>query len=229
MKRLLLSLFALSALNLSLQAQGFEGTIVYKTIVSAPEGSPLAAMPGLVEKLAPKGMTIQIKGDRARSEIDAAYAKNSYTLVHAAEGTSYILNSKKEKYAKSSVEEHEEEVISITPLSGTETIAGYPCKGFLRKVRYEADQEPIEQEFWVPVSGFDQANLKTLFSHKHLNSEGAKGQIPLRIVGRDPGNQFVIIFEATSVKEESLPASLFEVPSGYREQKDKDAQGALFF
>lgn len=110
---------------------------------------------------------------------------------------------------------------------GRETVNGYACEHLL--VTHGTDAKS-EQEWWTTrdIAGLSYDSMRGLMRRgnqgdegilKALRDAGVEGFV-VKMVTREKGNPTpVSTMELTKAEKRSLPASLFEIPAGYKKQE----------
>jgi hypothetical protein len=211
MKKLLLAALALAAGTLS-AAKSFEGTAVYQ--MSA----------GMSDKNVE--MTFKMKDGVTRMEA----TMQGHTMINlmdpAAKKMTMLMPEKKmymehEMKAPTGKAKQEAEKPKLTKTGNSETIAGYKADEWLMETK------KMTLHLWGTTelgSGFMQAGGKPGEGVEIPAEMRDKGFFPLRIVG--DGKHGFSKMEATSVKPESLDASLFTVPADYKKMSLGGMMGA---
>lgn len=171
----------------------------------------------MMGSMIPKGMTIKMKGGNTLVTMEGGMMAGDF--LHTAD-KSYMLNREAKTY---SVMPHHDEngktsdmKPTVTKTSETTTIMGYKCTKYV--VTMSEHGQTVTSNVWTTtdIKDFD---LKALSRQRmgrgqSLMAEGVDG-VPLRIESTLPQGKMTM--EVTDIKKESLDASLFTVPSDYKE------------
>ena len=207
MKLLRLIILAL-IIPFAIQAQSFEGKIVYS--ISYKD---LPAEMAQMSSMLPSNQVIWIKGNKSRFEqvmdqgstivITDATAGSSTVLMDLM-GTKYKLDIPKDEMEKLATEQ---EVPEIKYVDGTREIAGYTChKAEVNMVGFDgvATFYYTEEIPPVKVQGMESLQLKGMFMAYEFSANGMTMNI-----------------EVTNIDKGSVADSKFQVPSGYTEMPDE--------
>ena len=207
MKLLRLIILAL-IIPFAIQAQSFEGKIVYSIAYK-----DLPAEMAQMSSMLPSNQVIWIKGNKSRFEqvmdqgstivITDATAGSSTVLMDLM-GTKYKLDIPKDEMEKLATEQ---EVPEIKYVDGTREIAGYTChKAEVNMVGFDgvATFYYTEEIPPVKVQGMESLQLKGMFMAYEFSANGMTMNI-----------------EVTNIDKGSVADSKFRVPSGYTEMPDE--------
>jgi hypothetical protein len=183
----------------------FDGVITYK--ISYPDSKFTEAQ----LSMAPKLMTVSIKGSKARTEMNVGGGLVVEILDYVAKTKVALINMMGQKYAiKSTAEEIEKENAgqpkgTVTITNETKNIAGYNCK----KAIVTSDDDGVKSTFEVwftdEIGGKD-ANFDNPL-YKDING------VMLEFILKTP--QASMKLSATSIDKKAVPAKDFEIPSDY--------------
>jgi Domain of unknown function (DUF4412) len=198
----------------ALPALGFEGVIETKMTMTGKE-----------TQMSGSG-TITIKGlsSRMDSQMTLPTGPMKTIVIHRAEepNVTYVLNESSKTYSKLDASEAPARDTSKYTVKrlGKETIAGRSTEHVM-----VAKDGANETEVWVDTKLISSADLAKAFSGrgdaggwwKALEKEGVGG-VPLKLISHDKaGGKDNVVWEATRVEAKSVPASAFQIPSGYSE------------
>jgi hypothetical protein len=195
----------------------FEGVITYK--ISYPDTKFTESQMAMF----PKMMTVSVKDDKSRTEIQMSGVSTIEIRNYTEKSSVALFDLMGQKYAiKSSTAEIEKKVQeegkpAVTLTSETKVVAGYTCKKAI--IRMTSDG----------VTTTFEAFYTNEFGGKNLNFDNAlykdiDGVLLEFVINTQEMNMKLT---ATSVEKKSLPASLFVIPSDYK-QISKDEFQNLF-
>jgi hypothetical protein len=183
----------------------FDGVITYK--ITYPDSKFTEAQ----LSMAPKMMTVSIKGSKARTEMNVGGGLVVEILDYVAKTKVALINMMGQKFAiKSNAEEIEKENAgqpkgTVTITNETKNIAGYNCK----KAIVTSDDDGVKSTFEVwftdEIGGKD-ANFDNPL-YKDING------VMLEFILKTP--QASMKLSATSIDKKAVPAKDFEIPSDY--------------
>ncbi|HTS01959.1 MAG TPA: DUF4412 domain-containing protein [Thermoanaerobaculia bacterium] len=225
MKKTVLAMLAGAALAATPALAQFEGELTMK--ITTPGGSGTGR--AFVSKAG------------ARSELDIQTAQMPFkmtTLVKTANpDVMYMINDAQKTYAEMDLKRMREQAAKmrggraadtwVVKKLGRETVNGYSCEHVLVT---RSNDAKTEQEWWTSkdVAGLTYDSMRGLFRQRNqadeglmkaLRDAGADGFV-VRMVTREKGKPAPIAtMELTKAERKSLPASLFEIPSGYTKQE----------
>ncbi len=109
--------------------------------------------------------------------------------------------------------------VKITKTGETATILNYPCTKYIAESKVQG--QPVQQIFWTTkeIKGLD---MKSLARQRMGNNKNAlfydkiEG-VPLKIEMKQA--QMGMVMEVVEIKKQSLPASDFAIPTGFKEVK----------
>lgn len=215
MRALLLSPLLLLA-QPALAGGAFEGVINMK--ITSPNGS------GTVE------MSVSKAGLRSVMDMQTAQMPIKMTmLVKQGKELAYMIDDKSKSYAELDLKKGREMAQKSgatfkAKKLGTETVGGYKCEHVL-----VTDERGGENELWTNKEIMDYESFVKLLGPnakvgdeglmKSLKEAGADGFI-VKMVQRKSGSKDALMtMELVKVEKKSLPAALFEVPSGYTKRE----------
>jgi hypothetical protein len=201
----LLFLGTIFGVNLNAAPKSFEGVVTYKITY------PGNTMPESQMAMFPKVMTISIKGDKSRTELQTPMGSQVTITDYTQKSKVALINMMGQKYAIKETPESIEEEISKEPVPEVEqtgeekTIAGYLCKKAIVKVEQNGKTETFEvwytEAFGAMNPNFDNPIYKDI-----------KG-VMLEFTIVQP--QISMKFSAISVDKQRVSSKDFEVPSDY--------------
>lgn len=181
---------------------------------------------GNMNSMMPTGMTLKTKGGNVISGIEGGMMGGMETLFLKDKNESYLINREAKTYTvlpkhESSASNHDPSV-TVKKTMETQKILNYNCIKTL--VTVSDGTHTVNQVFWTTteLKGIDFKSLssqsmgqgKEAMYYKDL--EG----VPLKIEMTMP--QGTMTMEVTEIKKQSLPASDFQIPSGFTKTR---AQG----
>ena len=181
--------------------------------------------------------TITIKGlsTRMDSQMTLPTGPMKTIVINRAEepNITYILNESSKTYSKLDASEAPARDASKYTIKrlGKETIAGRSTEHVM-----VSKEGGGETEVWIDTKLVSSADLAKAFSGrgdpggwwKALEKEGLGG-VPLKLISHDKGGEGKdkVVWEATRVEAKSIPASAFQIPSGYTEGSGFGMGGAM--
>lgn len=195
----------------------FEGVITYK--ISYPDTKFTESQMAMFPKL----MTVSVKGDKSRTEIQMSgvstveirnYTEKTSVALFDLMGQKYAIKASTAEIEKK-IQEEGKPTVEIT--SETKVIAGYTCKKAIIKVTNDGVAATFEAFFTNELGGknvnFDNALYKDI-----------DGVLLEFVINTKEMNMKLT---ASSVEKKSLAANLFVIPSDYT-QITKDELQNLF-
>lgn len=186
-------------------AKPFDGVITYK--ISYPDNK-------LSEEqlnMAPKMMTVSVKGSKARTEMNIGgglvvgildyMTKSKITLINMM-GQKYAIKQTKAEIEKENADQPKG-TVNVT--AETKNICGYTCKKAIVTSNDDGVKSNFEVWFTEELGGKD-ANFESPL-YKDING------VMLEFTEKTP--QGTLKFTATSVEKKSVAAKDFEIPSDY--------------
>jgi len=176
---------------------------------------------GDVNAMIPKGMTVKLKNDNSlmtmeggmmdKAEILYMKDKDQAVRIDHPNKTYTVMNSKSNNSGT-------EPQAKVTKTNETKKILNYTCTKYIVEATSPSGKT-AQQTFWTTKE--INVDMKNLSRHDagrggkfyYENIEG----VPLLIEMTSPEGNMKM--EATEVKKESLNASLFQIPAGYKEVK----------
>lgn len=184
------------------------------------EGMLKATQGGEVSSMMPTGLTVKIKGSNSLAKMEGGIMGNMEILYVGDKNLSYRLDREAKTYSIISVGDSDTIKVSdvkVTKTSETTKVLGYTCTKYL--VESTIQGHPIQQVMWATpeIKGLD---LKSLAKQRMGN--GQQGifyekiaGVPLKMEIKQPEGG--MIMEAVDLKKQSLPASEFSIPAGFKE------------
>ncbi|MFN4123833.1 MAG: DUF4412 domain-containing protein [Flavobacteriales bacterium] len=199
--------FLISAL-FNVNAQEFEGRIVYSITYPKLDNPDMAAM-------LPKESTMFIKGDMVRVEANSGMGIKNVTITNVKDKKSTVLmDMLGQKIALTAENDEEEENpykdAKVTVTDDTKTIAGYRCRKAIIEPKDSKDGK-LELYFTKDL-GSNARNASGPFKQ----IEGAVLEYSIKQQGMD------MKFTASTVSKENVPDSKFKIPDGYTFMSRKD-------
>lgn len=148
-------------------------------------------------------------------------------LINDARRTYSVLDAKKLR-EQAAGRPHEEETWTVKKLGG-DVVAGFACQSFVlteekRKSEVEmcVTRDILGSTAWLAQQG--QGRYGSTGMTKALRDAGADGY-PVKLTMREKGKpEALMTMELLKASKQSLPASTFEIPAGYKEE---DAVSAM--
>ncbi len=198
----LLALFGIQAFA---GGKTFEGVITFK--ITYPDNKFTESQMAMF----PKMLTIEIKGDKSRTEIQTGMGNQVEITDYTAQTKVGLLDMMGQKYAiKSTQEEIQKELAgqpkgTVKVTDETRVIAGYTCKKAI--VTVDDKGQKTEYEAWFTSElGPRQANFDNAL---YKDVDGVLMEFTMKTA------QFTMKFTATSVEKKSISSKDFEIPEGY--------------
>ncbi len=166
----------------------------------------------------PKGFTLKIKGPRSLVTTEGGFGAGEM-LNWADQNVSYQLDREARTYKKIPAAEVKDagNKFKVTPTQETANVLGYACRKSVVETT-EGDSK-MTYAIWATdgIKGLDARSLRRLRLGQSANSDFLSRieGVPLKIEAAT--EQFKMMMEATSVKSEALPDSLFVLPPGFKE------------
>lgn len=176
---------------------------------------------GDISSMIPKGMTVKVKDGHMLTKLDGGMMQNEI-LSRKDKKETYIIDRENKTYSVSEPKDYGSDSldIEVTKTNEEVSILGYPCTKY--RVEMSVSDNVITQEIWstTELKGFDMsamARQQQAAGNQHSQAFSKIEGVPLRVVVNS--TQGVVTMEAAEVKRQSLSASEFEVPAGYKETK----------
>jgi hypothetical protein len=166
----------------------------------------------------PKGFTVQIKGPRSLMRTEGGVGAGD-VLTLADKNISYQIDRDARTYRKLPTDPVKDMGIKfkVTPTKETAKIQGYTCRNYL--VETTESEVRMTYSIWATedIKGLDARALRRLRMGQSSGPDYLSKieGVPLKIDATTP--QMKMLMEATSVKTENLPDSLFTLPEGFKE------------
>jgi hypothetical protein len=216
MKRLLLILVAFATLQLSVNAQNFEGTMKYDIKYSGETVAQFASM-------MPNSYTLKVKGNNSRFAIQGGMVSSFMgdVISMSDKELAYILMpSQKTAYKISTKEEKGSETIKPTVVNTgvSETINGYKCTKY--KISFKSKEGEMTSYMWASKDLAVKFPKSTMQGGALSAYEGVDG-FPVKV--EQNVNQMGMSFTMTVVLNEAKKGAIadaeFTVPSDYKVQE----------
>lgn len=176
---------------------------------------------GSMNSLMPTGMTLKTKNGNALSTMEGGMVGGMESLYLKGKNESYVIYRDSKTYSvvphtESSVSTstHEPKV-TVNKTTETQKILGYTCTKTL--VTATDNGSTVNQVFWTTneIKGLDFKSManqkmgkdKSAMYYKELDG------VPLKVEMTMPQGRMVM--EVTEIKKQTLPASDFEIPTGF--------------
>jgi hypothetical protein len=224
MKKTVLTILAGAALAAAPAYAQFEGEITMKMTMREGTGMGKAYL-----SKAGVRSELDIQGARMPMKMTTLVKASNPDLV-------YLINDTQKSYAEMDSRKTREELEKTRGKNreswtvkklGRETVNGYACEHVLVM---HGDDVKSEMEWWTSkdISGLSYESMRGLMRRggqndegimKALRDAGAEGFV-VKAVTREKGSPTpVMTMELTKIEKKSVPASLFEIPAGYRKQE----------
>lgn len=176
---------------------------------------------GNVNSLMPSGFVVKVKDQNSLAKMEGGMLGNMEVLYLRNQNKTYQIDRDGKTYTElksTATEDVKVENVKITKTNETKTILNYPCTKYIAESTIEGQR--FQQIFWTTtaIKGLD---MKSLASQKlgqgtqKMFYEKIDG-VPLRMEIKQA--QLAMTMEATELKKTSLPASDFELPTGFKAQ-----------
>jgi hypothetical protein len=177
---------------------------------------------GDMNSMFPTGFTVKVKNGNTLTAMEGGMMAGTETLYLSDKSQSYMINRTNKTYAvfhhtpDEAGKKHGD--VKITKTSETQKILNYNCTKTIVTITEKGTM--ITQIFWTTTEfkGFDLKGLSkqgtgSNYSMFYENMDG----VPLKMEMSTP--QAKMVMQVTGIKKESVPASAFEVPTGFTETK----------
>lgn len=216
MKKIFLSLMAISCMGLASFAQAFEGQVTYSIDVKGENAALFAAMmPNSIDMYflgndmmyrTNGGITSSMMGD-----IVTKGAENlTYMVVHSKK-TVYKIDPSKDKKVEAS------ELPKVT-LEGTEKVNGYSCKKYLVKFPKKEDSEMYQYMWCTTDLKINRPAISTSAQSSYkMFLDGVEGfPVKMDMYIKAKGMEINQELNLTKISQNKPDASLFVIPSKYK-------------
>lgn len=174
---------------------------------------------GNVNTMMPTGMTLKTKGGNVLSAIEGGMMAGMETLFLKSKNESYLINREAKTYsvlpkgeAPSSIPDPS---VTVKKTTETQKILNYTCTKTL--VTVSDGTHTVNQVFWTTteLKGIDFKSLSNQSVGKGKEAMYYKDLegVPLKMEMTMP--QGTMTMQVTEIKKQSLPASDFQIPSGF--------------
>jgi len=189
------------------------------------EAAMKMAQGGDLSSMMPKGYTAKFKNKNMLSVMEGGMMANTEFLYLSGEDKAYVINRSAKTYsplATSPAEDKDKKDtdVKITKTGETMRILNYTCTKYIADVKSEKGTS-MQQIFWATkdIPGID---YKAIAKQRMGNSSQRMWYaeidgVPLRVEMKIPQGNMTM--EATEIKKQSLPASDFVIPTGFKETK----------
>lgn len=213
----LLTILTVIVLSAVAGPKPFEGVVTYKITYPGNKFSDSQMA------MFPKVMTITIKGDKAKSEIQTPMGAQIEITNYAEKSKVGLINMMGQKYAlpetfeQISEEMKDEPVPEVQKTDETKTIAGYTCKKAIVTVNDNGTKTTYEvwysEDFGAQNPNFDNP------LYKDING------VLLEFSMVTP--QFTMVFSAISVEKKSISSKEFDIPADYTVTTREELQSKM--
>jgi hypothetical protein len=177
---------------------------------------------GNINTMIPTGFTVKIKDQNTWSKMEGGMMGNTEFLYLKNKNLTYHIDREAKTYSVSSFEGLDTVKLSdvkVTKTGETAKIMGYNCTKYIAESTVQGRK--VQQFFWTTteIKGLD---MKSLAQQQARNNQHAlfykkiEG-VPLKMEMKQP--EMTMIMEVTAIKKQSLPASDFAIPAGFKEVK----------
>ncbi len=178
---------------------------------------------GNINSLMPTGFVLKIKDQNTLTKMEGGMMANFEVLYLKNKNTSYKIDRESKTYSVMSFEGMDTVKLSdvkVTKTGETAKILNYTCTKYIAESTVQGRK--VQQLFWTTkdIKGLDmkslaqqQAGNKNQHALFYSKIEG----VPLKMEMKQP--EMSMIMEATEIKKQSLPASDFAIPAGFKEVK----------
>jgi hypothetical protein len=167
--------------------------------------------------LIPTGFTLKTKNGNVLTQAEGGMLAGSETLYLKDKNESYLINRDAQTYTvipqHETMAEERDPSITIQKTNETQKILNYVCTKTI--VTITEDEHTLKQIFWT-TKEIKNLDLKNLSNQKmgdqamyYKNIDG----VPLKMEMSMP--QGMMTMQVTEIKKEALPASSFQIPSGF--------------
>ncbi|MEJ1239574.1 DUF4412 domain-containing protein [Chryseolinea sp. T2] len=180
------------------------------------------AQGGDINSIMPKGYTAKFKNKNMVSVMEGGMMSDMEVLYLAGEDKVYMINRSAKTYspmASNATQEKKDVDVKVTKTSETTRILNYTCTKYIAEVKSEKGQT-MQQIFWTTkdIPGID---FKSMAKQRLGNSNQRMWYaeidgVPLKLEMKMP--QANMVMEATEIKKQSMPASDFAIPEGFKEK-----------
>ena len=217
-------------------ALAFEGVIESKMTMN--RGKADGAPAGTPTSFSGTG-TITLKGLNSRMEHQTSIpgmpaGGKTVVIYRADEKTTYILNPNAKTYSKHVQDKNENENDAdaskwTVKKLGKDTVAGRSTE----HVQVQRAGEGETLDVWIDKNLVSAGDLEKAIAGSGggksgwwgaLKKEGVSG-VPLKVISHNAKGEQGVTWEATSVKAQSVPDSVFAIPAGYTESKGYGEMG----
>lgn len=177
---------------------------------------------GDVNSFMPKGFTLKVKGQNTLTKMDGGVMGNMDILYLHDKNVTYKIDRESKTYSVMSTGATDSlklPDVKITKTGETTKILNYTCTKYVAESTIQG--KPVQQIFWTTTAIKD-IDMKSLArqrmgnNHQAMFYEKIEG-VPLKIEMKQA--QMGMIMEVVELKKQSLPASDFSIPQGFKEVK----------
>ena len=177
---------------------------------------------GDVNSMVPTGFHLKIKDQNSLTKMEGGMMDNMEVLYLHNKNATYRIDRESKTYSVMSMAGADSVDLSnvkITKTGETAKILNYPCTKYIAESTIQG--QPIQQIFWTTteIKGLDMKSLarQRMGNNKHALFYDKIDGVPLKIEMKQA--QIGMIMEVVELKKQSLPASDFAIPAGFKEVK----------
>ena len=176
---------------------------------------------GDLNSMVPKGMYIKVKDGHMLTKLEGGIMQ-SEVLSRKDKDETYIIDRENKSYTVTKNNDYGTDSLTaeVVKTSETANILGYPCTKY--QVELTTGGNTMKQDIWATsaLKGFDisaMARQQKATGNQHSAVFKKIDGVPLKVVVNS--HQGIVTMEAQEVKRQSLSASEFEIPAGFKETK----------
>lgn len=168
----------------------------------------------MMDNMMPKSIETHLKDGNSLSKIIGG-AFEGETLYLKAKDETYRIDQKNKTYSvEKKAEPSKTEEYKVTKTEEFASILKYKCRKYL--VEQTDAKQKVTYSLWATtdIKNLDPKQFSKLrMGHSQASFIEKIDGVPLKIQGQMP--QGTMTMEVTSLKEETLPSSMFEIPAGF--------------
>lgn len=178
---------------------------------------------GEVNSLLPTGLTVKMKNGNTLTKMEGGMMGNMEVLFLKDKNMTYQLNRESKTYtafpATQSTDSLKVSDVKVTKTSETAKILNYNCTKYIAESVWQG--KPVKQIFWTTTAIKD-IDMKSLARQRMGNNQQSMffekiDGVPLKIEMNQA--EIGMVMEVTELKRQSLSASDFSIPAGFKENK----------